>query len=153
MGTPLPERTIFRRILAPTDGSRPARAADAAAIHLAQAFGASLRFVYVLDSERLARDLSLGTSRDLHDAIEPLKPLAKTLLHEATTAASEAGVAAESEVLEGDVVDAILEDASAWRADVIIVGTHGRSHSLSPTLGGRTGELLRRSTLPVLVCR
>jgi nucleotide-binding universal stress UspA family protein len=35
----------------------------------------------------------------------------------------------------GDVVDRILEDAAAWRADVIMIGTHARrgpEHSILP---------------------
>jgi nucleotide-binding universal stress UspA family protein len=146
-------RAIFERILVPTDGSTAARAADNVAIGLAHAFHGRVRFVLVLDTARLISDLTLGTDRDVTGEIEKLHPVAQRLLDDVKRLAAEAGVPAEVHLLEGDVVDRILEDAATWRADVIVIGTHARPHSLFPTLGSKTNELLRRATLPVLVCR
>ena len=152
-GKERPARTIFERILVPTDGSRAARAANATAIHLARAFAGCVRFITVIDAERLVSDFTMGIERDVGDVVERLTTAARDVLEDARTRASQAGIDAEAACLEGDVVDRILEDAASWRADVIVVGTHARPHPLHPTLGSKTYELLRRSTLPVLVCR
>jgi len=146
-------RMIFQRILVPTDGSPAARAADATAIQVARAYGGCVRFVSVIDTDRLVSDFSMGTDGDFDDVVERLKTVARAVLEQARGRASEAGVDAEAAFLEGDVVDRILEEATTWRADVIMIGTHARPHELHPALGSKTHELLRRSTLPVLVCR
>jgi nucleotide-binding universal stress UspA family protein len=152
-GQPRQPRMIFQRILVPTDGSPAARAADATAIQVARAFGGCVRFVSVIDADRLVSDFSMGTDGDFGDVVERLKAVARAVLEQARARASEAGVDAETAFLEGDVVDRILEEAAAWHADVIIVGTHARAHEHHPALGSKAHELLRRSTLPVLVCR
>ncbi|HTJ24891.1 MAG TPA: universal stress protein [Candidatus Limnocylindria bacterium] len=146
-------RAIFERILVPTDGSLPARTADAVAIGLAQALHGRVRFVLVLDTERLTADLTMGTERDVSDVIDHLRPVGQAVLDEVVRRAAAAGVHAESALLEGDVVDRILEEAVAWHADAIVIGTHARPHAFAPALGSKTHELLRRSSIPVLVCR
>jgi nucleotide-binding universal stress UspA family protein len=150
---PRDSRVIFERILVPTDGSSAARAADNVAIGLAHAFHGRVRFILVLDTTRLISDLTLGTDRDVTEEIDRLRPVAQQVLDDVKRLGAERGVPAEAYLLEGDVVDRILEDAAAWRADVIVIGTHARPHSLFPTLGSKTNELLRRATIPVLVCR
>jgi len=146
-------RVIFERILVPTDGSSAARAAESIAIGLALAFHGRVRFVVVIDTARIVSELTMGTDRDVTAELTRLKPVAQQVLDDVTRLAAEAGVPAEADLLDGDVVDRVLEDAAAWHADAIVIGTHARSHSFFPTLGSKTHELLRRSTLPVLVCR
>ena len=146
-------RVIFERILVPTDGSSAARAAEGIAIGLARAFHGRVRFVVVLDTERTVADLTMGTDRDVTADVERLRPVAQQVLDDVTRVAAEAGVPSEADLLDGDVVDRVLEDAAAWHADAIVIGTHARPHSFFPTLGSKTHELLRRATLPVLVCR
>ncbi len=146
-------RVIFERILVPTDGSSAARSAAGVAIGLARAFHGAVRFVAVVDTPRIVSELTMGTGRDVSAEVARLRPAARQVLDDVARLAAAAGVTAEAELLEGDVVDRILEDAAAWGADAIVIGTHARQHSLFPTLGSKTHELLRRSTLPVLVCR
>jgi nucleotide-binding universal stress UspA family protein len=146
-------RAIFRRILVPTDGSRAARSADAVAVGLAQVFHGKVRFVVVLDVEKLVSDLTMGSESDVSHLVEELRPIASRVLNDVARLAVEAGVDADALLREGDVVDCILEEAATWRADVIVIGTHARPHPFVPTLGSKTHELLRRSNLPVLVCR
>lgn len=145
--------TIFRRILVGTDGSQTSRAACEMAVGLALAFRSAVRFVCVVDEERLVSDFSMGTKRDVGNVVECLTATAHEVLEEARQHASGAGVEADAVLLEGDVVDRILEAAAEWRADIIVTGTHARPQSLHPSLGSKVYELLRRSTLPVLVCR
>lgn len=146
-------RAIFERILVPTDGSRAARAADAVAVGLAQVFHSKVRFVTVLDVEKLVSDLTMGSESDVSNLVEQLRPIARRILDEVARLALEGGVDADTVLREGDVVDCILEEAGTWRADAIVIGTHARPHPFAPTLGSKTYELLRRSNLPVLVCR
>jgi nucleotide-binding universal stress UspA family protein len=146
-------RAIFERILVPTDGSPPARIADTVAIGLAQALRGRVRFVLVLDTERLTADLTMGTEHDVSDVIDRVRLVAQAVLDDVAHRAKQANVSAETALLEGDVVRCILEEAVTWRADAIVIGTHARPEAFAPALGSRTQELLRHSNLPVLVCR
>jgi nucleotide-binding universal stress UspA family protein len=58
----------------------------------------------------------------------------------------------EAELLEGDIVSRILEDAAQWRADAIVIGMRAQRHTFTPRLGSKAHGLLRRSTVPVLIC-
>jgi len=62
------------------------------------------------------------------------------------------GVAARVEVLPDDsVADGILAAADRIRADMIVMGTHGRSGLSRLVLGSVAEAVLRRATVPVLV--
>ena len=62
------------------------------------------------------------------------------------------GVAARVEVLPDDsVADGILAAADRIRADMIVMGTHGRSGLSRLVLGSVAEAVLRRAAVPVLV--
>lgn len=147
---PLPDRLlddfgpqpmpVFDRILVPSDGSPSSQSAVALAVRLAAAFAAALRVVVVVEHE------TNGAGSASAEAA------AETLREAAARAAGE-GVAAEIGVLTGDVVEELLVDVASWRADLIVVGSHARGETFLPALGSKTGELLRKATVPVLVVR
>jgi nucleotide-binding universal stress UspA family protein len=60
------------------------------------------------------------------------------------------GVPIEPKVLDGDAWRVILEEAAAWPADLIVMGTHGRGGFEQLLLGSATEKVLRRATCPVL---
>jgi nucleotide-binding universal stress UspA family protein len=57
------------------------------------------------------------------------------------------------EVATGHAPSAILEKASAWRADLIVVGTHGRSGVARVLLGSVSSKVLRQAECSVRVAR
>jgi nucleotide-binding universal stress UspA family protein len=65
---------------------------------------------------------------------------------------SEAGkhVPIEFDIVEGSTVAAILEKADAMPADLLVMGTHGRSGFERLVLGSVTEKVLRKATCPVL---
>lgn len=54
---------------------------------------------------------------------------------------------------EGDPADVILQQADELAADVIVMGTHGRSGVRRLLLGSVAERVLRRARVPVLVVR
>lgn len=56
----------------------------------------------------------------------------------------------QARVIEGPIVPTILEAASALPADLIVMGTHGRSGFDRLLLGSVTDKILRKATCPVL---
>ncbi len=65
------------------------------------------------------------------------------------------GAGLEVEVLAavGDIVDEILGAASDVNADLIVMGTHGRTGLAHLFIGSRTEKVLRQAPVPVLTVR
>ena len=52
-----------------------------------------------------------------------------------------------------NVTDALLAHATAFDADLLVMGAYGHSRVLEFMLGGTTQYLLEQSTIPVLISR
>jgi nucleotide-binding universal stress UspA family protein len=57
------------------------------------------------------------------------------------------------ENFSGRVADVILNEARKWRADVIVMGTHGRRGISRTLLGSDAEAVVRSATAPVLLVR
>jgi nucleotide-binding universal stress UspA family protein len=57
------------------------------------------------------------------------------------------------QTLDQSISDAIDDEASLWRADVIVIGTHGRRGFRRLLLGSVAEELIRITSKPVLLIR
>jgi nucleotide-binding universal stress UspA family protein len=72
--------------------------------------------------------------------------------------AAAAGLAAETELivletLKPRIAEAVADDAEAWPADLLVIGTHGR-RGLSRLFVGSIAEgIVRVATMPVLLIR
>ena len=64
-----------------------------------------------------------------------------------------AGVPVESVVRFGDPVEQILDEAQAFEADLIVVGTAGRSGIGRVLLGSVAERVFGRATVPVMLVR
>jgi nucleotide-binding universal stress UspA family protein len=69
------------------------------------------------------------------------------------TKAKTAGARATSLVLEGAPADRIVRAARAQRADLIVMGTHGRGAMAKLFLGSVAGRVVATSLCPVLTVR
>jgi nucleotide-binding universal stress UspA family protein len=132
---------MFRRILIPVDFTP----AGAAALALARSHfpEAERRLVYVLDPKRIAGDLTSSVSareeRERMESRELLRLL--EVAQEGETCTVRIGTAAEG----------ILNEADAWAADLITMGTHGRT-GLAHFLNGSVAEsVVRLAKHPVLI--
>ncbi len=63
------------------------------------------------------------------------------------------GVPAQVHVIEAPPVNAILERAKQWPADLVVVGSHGRTGLARFVLGSVSESVLHHSTVPTLVGR
>lgn len=146
---------MFKRILVAVDGSHTAERALQEAIKLAVNLRAQLRIVHVVDIVSLTLRLEVPNPTAIWDAI--IKG-GQAILYKAGAVANEAGVAVETGLIEIDTLDhripeMIAADADVWRADLIVIGTHGR-RGLSHLLLGSVAEgMVRVATKPVLLIR
>lgn len=146
---------MFKRILVAVDGSHTSELALQEAIKLAGEVRAQLRIVHVVDNVNLNLSAEFPNPSEIWDAM--IKG-GQAILHKAGAAASAAGIAAESGLIEIDTLghripEMIAADADAWPADLIVIGTHGR-RGLSHLLLGSVAEgVVRVATKPVLLIR
>lgn len=64
---------------------------------------------------------------------------------------SDRGVPVESALIEGSPVESILQEAEAWEADLIVVGTHRHGKLFHLVFGSVHEGLIQRTPCPVLV--
>ncbi|MBS0344067.1 MAG: universal stress protein [Proteobacteria bacterium] len=146
---------MYQRILVPIDGSETARCGLQEAIRLAKAGGGQLCLFHVID------DLSFALAMDAYagqqgDWLNTMREAGARLLDEAKGTAAAAGVKAEGVLYERvstRLADAVAAEAAKWKADLIVLGTHGRRGVGRLLLGSGAESVLRSAPIPVLVVR
>ena len=142
----------FERVLVAVDDSEASAAAVAFVLDLATGIGGVALFAHVIVTTELG-DTSREYAYDPKPLFEEARAEAQTALDAAAAQAQSRGVAAETYVVEGDTVDELLLAASAHKADVIAIGTHGRRGLERLILGSVAEAVVRRSPIPVVVVR
>jgi len=146
--------SMFKTILVPVDGSAPSNAAVALAVRLARDQDAKVVFTHVCEIAKIAAMVSTSTaSIDPSYALEAERDVGEAALHEAVDRATGGGVSADSWIEEGSCVDTILNSARQHKADLIVIGSHGRGGIARALLGSVAEGVLRHSNMPVLVTR
>ena len=146
---------MYQRILVPVDGSSTSGRGLEEAVNLARLTGGSLRLIHVVDT------LSLTTGLEPYslysgDAIPRLKENGEQLLEHARAQAVAGGVQADTLLFDRSamrVSETVVEQATAWRADLIVLGTHGRRGVGRLLLGSDAEQILRMAPVPVLLVR
>lgn len=137
---------MYDTILTPTDGSSHARRAADHALALGRAFDATVRAVSVVDVQGAAGVFGAGGVGP--EFRERLTEEAEAAVDTVRSRAD--GVNLETAVLDGDPPAAILEDAEAGDADLVVMGTHGRTGIHRYVAGSVTEQVVRRASVPVL---
>lgn len=140
----------LRTILVPVDFSKRSRIALNYAITLAKDFGGSLVVLHVLDPLLAAGRLESARLRQLkssarREAEEQLQALRPELL--------QSGVRTELFLRNGPATDIIVAFAVARKADLIIMGSQGRTGLRRLLIGSVAERVVRHAHCPVLVVR
>ena len=141
----------FRRILVPVDGSATSNKALVTALDMARDSDSQVRLIHVVDE--LAYMTGFEASGEV---LAIVREGAQRVLAEAAEIAKAAGVPAETHLLDEPghrLGDMIANEAAEWKADLIVVGTHGRRGMSRMLLGSGAEQILRLSPIPVLVVR
>jgi nucleotide-binding universal stress UspA family protein len=147
--------TMFKHILLATDGSQASEHAAQMAISLARTHGARLTALYVVDPYPY---LGIGEANPMgFDSYMAAAREHAAQAHAHVDELCRAGgnpLPLELRLVE-DVaaVDGILEAAKDAGADLIVVGSHGRTGLGRFMIGSVAGKVVAHSTVPVLVAR
>lgn len=145
----------YKRILVPVDGSPTASAGLREAIGLAKDSGASLQLVHVVDQHAVVMTGAEGVAF-VDDVLKGMEAVGRRVLKRAEAMAAKAGVRASGvmrETLTGPAAGEIVDQAKKLRADVIVMGTHGRRGVRRLVMGSDAEQVVRTSPVPVLLVR
>lgn len=146
----------WRSILVPTDFSACSEAALALATDIARHHTARICLVHVSDvASSLALDAAMspmgiaaaiGVDQQLRDnARHSLETLAARLRAD--------GIAVDASATEGDPASRIIELADELSADLIVMGTLGRTGLEHLLVGSVAEKVVRKAPVPVLTAR
>lgn len=139
----------LKRILVPTDFSPHARAALRLAAELAQKTGAALCLLHAY--ELIPYVLPEGMPMFDPTLIARLRDELGQQLSLARDEAKTSGVTeVETRLTEGNAAREIVRTAESWKADLVVMGTHGRTGIEHLLLGSVAEKVVRKAGCPVI---
>jgi nucleotide-binding universal stress UspA family protein len=148
---------MISKILVPTDGSKASQKAARYAIDLAKQLKATVIILCVIDkSSFLSQTVPAGkTARHITEPIEDyLREAVQGYAGTIKKFCDQNGVPSKTVITEGHPVEEILKKARREKADVIIMGSHGKSALVAAVLGSVTYGVIHKDTkIPVLIVR
>ena len=150
---------MFRNVLVAFDGSVPSLRGLKAALALARDQDAMLHVVHVIDPSTVARSYEgeiYLPQKYVDAAIEDQRETGRKVLAKAEALARREGQAIRTLLVDTrgeSVAHAIVRAAKKARAELIVVGTHGRRGLRRAVLGSDAEAVLREAPVPVLVVR
>ena len=151
----LQEVSIYQRILVPIDGSPTSTRGLDEAIRLAKLTGATLRLVHVLDELDFATGFETGATYT-YDVLPMLKKTGESILMNGAARVVAAGVTVDKLLMECFALrtsEVVIAQAQTWKADLIVLGTHGRRGIGRLLMGSDAEQIVRGATVPVLLVR
>jgi nucleotide-binding universal stress UspA family protein len=139
---------MYSRILVATDGSATSDLAIEQAARLAKDQRAQLRIVHVIEQSRLAFAAAGPVAVDLEGVLDALRKSGRAALDRGRAIAEKQGIQAEAAIVGDDAVDdrvaiVLADEARRWKADLIVLGTHGR-RGINHLLMGSVAEAVAR---------
>ncbi|MEA3188747.1 MAG: hypothetical protein QOD99_2577 [Chthoniobacter sp.] len=138
----------MKTILAPVDFSDATPLVAAAAQKLAQAFGARIVLLHVVEPEPVfvgyetgPETIRIAVAGDVHQEHQQLEAVKASL----------PGLDVIALQIQGPVAEKILHESVQQHADYIVLGSHGHGALYHLLAGSVTSAVLRRAGCPVLV--
>ena len=152
---------MIKRILTATDGSRLSTKAVKYAAGLAKQTGASITLLGVVDFSQLVAQgaapsmmPSQGSARMIMETRDLLRHATERYLEEAASECTKKGVSVRKVLSTGHPVEEIVKKARQEKADLIVLGSHGRSALRAAVLGSVAyGVIHKHAKIPILVVR
>jgi nucleotide-binding universal stress UspA family protein len=143
----------IKTVLVPTDFSDPSESALNYGKSMAEAFGASLHLVHVMEdllAHAWAAEVYVASMPQLRDEIEKES---RQRLGAMLTDEDRRRYRVETALLSGNPFLEIVRYAKAHDIDLIVMGTHGRGPIAHMLLGSVAEKVVRKSPCPVLTVR
>ena len=140
-------------ILVPTDGSDCAEKAADYAIDMAKSAGGSILFLNVVDAESPAFtfELERTATSEVNSLLNKLRDAGQACVDRLKQRSGDAGVQAETKVVNGHPWEEILAEASRSSADHIIMGSHGRRALKAAVIGSVAINVIHGAKVPITI--
>jgi len=142
----------YRRILVPVDGSPTSAKGLKEAIKLTKEGRGKLLLLHVVEEYSAFMAPEVGTS--IAPILDSLRAAGKRTLAKVARGAAKSGARPQPVLVENfgsRVADTIVKQAKRLRADLIVMGTHGRRGVKRALLGSDAELVVRHSRVPVLL--
>lgn len=137
----------YFKILIAVDSSTYSLAAATKGLELAHQLNATVALLFVIDRSKVIHNADAGIFPE--EAFEMLKEEAEQTLDQLSELYD--GGKVTKFMPEGRPTEDIIATAEAWKADLIVMGTHGRTGLMHLLIGSIAEHVLRHSKIPVLV--
>ena len=148
---------MISKILVPTDGSRTAQKAARYGVDLGKQLKASVIVLSVMDQRSfIGQTVSAAeTARHVIEPIEDyLREAAEGYAGEIKKMCDKNAVQSKTVITKGHPVEEIVKEAKKSKADLIVMGSYGRSAFAAAVLGSVAyGVMHKDTTIPVLVVK
>jgi nucleotide-binding universal stress UspA family protein len=142
----------IKTILFPTDFSNGARAAMDHAVSLARDYKAKLILLYVIQDISIA-EWYIPSSLSVTDLVEDMQRSADKEMDKWAGEVSAKVKETEKLVVRGVPFVEIIKTAKEKNADLIVIGTHGRTGIDHMLFGSTAEKVVRKAPCPVLTVR
>ncbi|WP_396613558.1 universal stress protein (plasmid) [Haloferax sp. S1W] len=143
---PIPEEgyTMYDHVVVPTDGSDAAERAAEHGLTIAERYGADVHVLYVVDTS------IYGLEDAPRSIVGLLEEGGRKAVEGVATVARERNLPVTTNILRGVPETEILAYAEGVGADLVTLGTRGRSAGTDHLLGSTTARIVGRTDVPVL---
>lgn len=143
----------IKRILYATDYSKASARALDVAVKLAQQNRAELLVVHVIEPTPYVAGEEFGGA-DLYAKLEEItRKESQTAMAKLMRRVEKSRVKGRSLLLRGSAHDQIVKAAKKAKADMIVIGTHGRTGLSKLFMGSVAGKVISLATCPVVTVR
>lgn len=141
---------MFTNILVAIDGSDAGERAFARAVDEARVWNARLHIVYVVETGLFS---SLPADNTVELMYRVLEKEGQESLNKAKLAAAAKGVGSSTYMKQGHAGSEIVSLAAQEKADLIVVGSHGKSQTDRLLIGSVSTFVVTHSTVTTMVVR
>lgn len=151
----VPRLTLHGPVIGATDFSDPSLPALETAAAEARRRGAALHLLHVIDigAYGLAAGVEMGYTGTPTSGLDLINNLRAKAARDLQDIATRFGIDGVVHAVAGRPADTIVAHAQGCRAELVVVGTHGRTGLARLTLGSTAEQVLERAPCSVLVVR
>ncbi len=131
---------MFKKIMIPTDGSKPAQRAEDVALSLAKELNSKVVAVNIIDDK-------------LIHPYEVLEDEGKAILNNVQRKGQEIGVEVHEILIVGSPTQDMKKITEKAEADLVVMSTHGKSGLEKFLLGSVAESTVKKVDLPVLLVK
>jgi nucleotide-binding universal stress UspA family protein len=143
----------MKKILVPVDFSAPSLEAVKFAMNLCAKSKGEVRLIHIVELPVLY-DSTLMPALSFEEVFyNEMKEKAEKNFEKIITKWSKEGLKISKQVEFGHFITKLMVAAEAWKADVLVMGTHGSSGVREFVIGSNTEKVVRYSDIPVMVIR